>query len=51
VTDGQTVRLVRKAGDARSPRGSAAVRSLRGRADIRMGTEQILALTRGTRRP
>ena len=51
VIDGQTVRLVRKVGNVRPTRGSAAVRSLRGRADIRMSTEQILALTRGTRRP
>jgi antitoxin PrlF len=50
VADGQTVRLVRKADHARPTRGSAAVRSLRGRADIKMTTDQILALTRGTRR-
>ncbi len=51
VTEGQTVRLVRKKDHARPTRGSAAVGSLRGRADIRMSTEEILALTRGTRRP
>jgi antitoxin PrlF len=50
VIDGQTVRLVRKADHARPTRGSAAVRNLRGRADIKMTTDQILALTRGTRR-
>lgn len=50
VTDGQTVRLVRKADHARPTRGEAAVRRLRGRADVKMSTDQILALTRGTRR-
>lgn len=51
VIDGQTVRLVRKVGNVKPTRGSVAVRSLRGRADIRMSTDQILALTRGKRRP
>jgi antitoxin PrlF len=50
VIDGQTVRLVRKEGQARPTRGSVAVRSLRGRADVKMTTDQILALTRGVRR-
>ena len=50
VTDGQTVRLVRKDMHAKPTRGSAAVLSLRGRADVKMSTDQILALTRGTRR-
>jgi antitoxin PrlF len=50
VIDGQTVRLVRAEAGARPTRGHAAVRGLRGRADIRMTTHQILALTRGSRR-
>ena len=50
VIDGQTVRLVRKEAQARPTRGSTAVGSLRGRADVRMTTDQILALTRGARR-
>lgn len=50
VIDGQTVRLVRKEERARSARGSAAVAGLRGRADVTMTTDQILALTRGGRR-
>ncbi len=41
-----TVRI-RKARAAKEPsRGAAAVRALRGRANARMTTEQILALTR-----
>jgi AbrB family looped-hinge helix DNA binding protein len=50
VIDGQTVRLVRKKAQARPTRGSAAVGSLRGRADVKLTTDQILALTRGARR-
>jgi antitoxin PrlF len=49
VVEGQTVRLVRTQRLGRT-RGSAAVASLRGRATIRMTTDQIMALTRGTRR-
>ena len=50
VTDGQTVRLVPKENRTRPTRGSAAVGHLRGSADIKMTTAQILALTRGARR-
>jgi antitoxin PrlF len=49
VVEGQTVRLVR-ARHVGPARGSAAVASLRGRASIKMTTDQIMALTRGTQR-
>jgi antitoxin PrlF len=49
VVEGQTVRLVRIRHQGRT-RGSAAVASLRGRSTIKMTTDQIMALTRGTRR-
>jgi bifunctional DNA-binding transcriptional regulator/antitoxin component of YhaV-PrlF toxin-antitoxin module len=50
VIDGQTVRLVRQELRSKPTRGGTAVRSLRGRADVKMSTDQILALTRGRRR-
>jgi hypothetical protein len=49
VVEGQTVRLVRVRRQGRT-RGSAAVASLRGRSTIKMTTDQIMALTRGTQR-
>ena len=49
VVEGQTVRLVRIRRQGRT-RGSAAVASLRGRSTIKMTTNQIMALTRGTQR-
>jgi AbrB family looped-hinge helix DNA binding protein len=49
VIEGQTVRLVRIRRQGRT-RGSAAVAGLRGRSTIKMTTDQIMALTRGTQR-
>jgi antitoxin PrlF len=47
VTDGNVVRLVpRRTGQTR---GKRIVDRLRGRASVRMTTDEILALTRGTR--
>jgi AbrB family looped-hinge helix DNA binding protein len=45
VIDGNTV-LLRKAENGAS-RGKALVDSLRGRATVRMSTDEIMALTRG----
>lgn len=44
---GGTVRLVKAAGRAGYSRGATAVARMRGRADIRMSTDEIMALTRG----
>jgi AbrB family looped-hinge helix DNA binding protein len=49
VTDGRTVHLIRREDRSRPTRGHMAGRSLRGRADIRITTDQILGLTRGVR--
>lgn len=42
---------IRKAGSKTSLRGSMALKVLRGTADTRMTTDQILALTRSESRP
>ncbi|MBK5293889.1 MAG: AbrB/MazE/SpoVT family DNA-binding domain-containing protein [Acidobacteriia bacterium] len=44
---------IRKAGReaGESTRGHMALKSLRGTADVRMSTEEIMALTRGKARP
>lgn len=44
--DGETVRLVKGAEPPR--RGARLVDRMRGRADTRMTTDEIMALTRGT---
>jgi AbrB family looped-hinge helix DNA binding protein len=46
---GNAVRIVKVASKTRASRGRAAVERLRGRAEIRMTTDQILALTRRSR--
>jgi AbrB family looped-hinge helix DNA binding protein len=46
--DGDTVTLTRAAGPAKKPtRGERIVAHLRGRGDIRLTTDEIMALTRG----
>jgi AbrB family looped-hinge helix DNA binding protein len=45
--DGKVVRIVRAKGRNRNGRGSKLVAHLRGRGDIAMSTDQIIALTRG----
>ena len=44
---------IRKTGreDGTSARGRLAVEALRGTADVRMSTDEIMALTRGAARP
>ncbi len=46
ILDGNTVRLVRSVG-AGDGRGERLIQHLRGRATIKMTTEEIMALTRG----
>ena len=47
IFDGKTVRIRRlRQSKARESRGALAVARLRGRATVRMTTEEILALTR-----
>jgi AbrB family looped-hinge helix DNA binding protein len=48
--EGGAVRVVRTERRRGQSRGSALVARLRGRADTRMTTDEILALTRGARR-
>ena len=48
--DGGAVRLVRTERKRGQSRGNALVAHLRGRADVKMTTDEILALTRGARR-
>lgn len=45
VDDGEQVRLVKAEGERR--RGRALVERMRGRADTRLSTDEIMALTRG----
>jgi AbrB family looped-hinge helix DNA binding protein len=45
--DGETVRLVRAAEPGRSSRGARLVAHLRGKGDVAMSTDAIMALTRG----
>jgi AbrB family looped-hinge helix DNA binding protein len=48
--EGGAVRVVRTERKRGQSRGSALVARLRGRADTKMTTDEILALTRGARR-
>jgi AbrB family looped-hinge helix DNA binding protein len=43
---GNAARIVKVAGKRASNRGATAVAQLRGKADVRMTTDEILALTR-----
>ncbi len=45
--DGRSVRILRASARRKESRGEALVRHLRGRATVRMSTEELLALTRG----
>jgi len=46
VLDGRHVRIVRKGGGAKPGRGARLVAHLRGRGDVAMSTDEIMALTR-----
>lgn len=48
VVEGEQVRLVKKLPTRSEGRGQRAVRLLRGSGTVRMSTDEILALTRGT---
>jgi AbrB family looped-hinge helix DNA binding protein len=45
--DGKSVRIVRAKSGKRGGRGARIVAHLRGRGDVTMSTDEILALTRG----
>lgn len=45
--DGETVRIVRAAEPRKARRGARLVAHLRGRGDVAMSTDEIMALTRG----
>jgi len=45
--DGKAVRIARAKGLARNGRGARLVAHLRGRGDVAMSTDAIMALTRG----
>jgi AbrB family looped-hinge helix DNA binding protein len=46
VFDGETVRIVRARTSKSASRGERIVRRLRGRATVKMSTDEIMALTR-----
>ena len=46
VVDGNTVRIVRNSSDSNDGRGRRVVNRLRGRATVKMSTDEIMALTR-----
>lgn len=46
ILEGQTVRIVRAETSKKESRGARAVRLLRGSADIKMTTDELLAMTR-----
>jgi AbrB family looped-hinge helix DNA binding protein len=46
VFDGRHVRIVRKSGRTKESRGARVTTHLRGRGDVAMSTDEIMALTR-----
>jgi AbrB family looped-hinge helix DNA binding protein len=46
VAKGRSLQIVKSANPTRPTRGQAMVRRLRGRSNVRMSTDEILALTR-----
>lgn len=46
VLEGRNVRLVRKNGGVKESRGARLTAHLRGRGDVAMSTDEIMALTR-----
>lgn len=46
VMEGQHVRIVRKTGGTKPSRGAHLIAHLRGRGDVAMSTDEIMALTR-----
>lgn len=47
VLEGKAVKIVRKAGGSKPSRGARLVAHLKGRGDVAMSTDEIMALTRG----
>jgi AbrB family looped-hinge helix DNA binding protein len=47
VLDGKTVKIVRKTTGIKPSRGARLVAHLKGRGDVAMSTDEIMALTRG----
>lgn len=47
VLEGKTVKIVRKTATAKLSRGGRLTAHLKGRGDVRMSTDEIMALTRG----
>lgn len=47
VLEGKTVKIVRKAAGTKPSRGGRLVAHLKGRGDVAMTTDDIMALTRG----
>jgi AbrB family looped-hinge helix DNA binding protein len=47
VMDGKAVKIVHKAAGAKPSRGGRLVAHLKGRGDVAMTTDEIMALTRG----
>jgi len=47
VLEGRTVRIARKSGSSKPSRGARLAAHLKGRGDVGMSTDQIMALTRG----
>jgi AbrB family looped-hinge helix DNA binding protein len=45
--DGKAVKIVRAKSRAKNSRGARVVAHLRGRGDVKMSTDEIMALTRG----
>jgi AbrB family looped-hinge helix DNA binding protein len=47
--DGETVRIIKAKSTKKASRGAALIARMRGRGDIKMTTDQIMALTRSTK--
>ncbi|MEQ1931122.1 MAG: AbrB/MazE/SpoVT family DNA-binding domain-containing protein [Parvularculaceae bacterium] len=45
--DGRSVRIVKAKAPKKTTRGGALIARMRGRGDIKMSTDEIMALTRG----
>lgn len=46
ILEGQTVKIVRAENSKKEGRGARLIRALRGSADIKMTTDELLAMTR-----
>lgn len=47
--DGRSVRITKAQAGKKPGRGAAAVARMRGRGDVRLSTDEIMAMTRGKR--